>query len=377
MRPRPSARHRRETDAVAPGAVALRLSLGRSLPAGEIDWTAALRVAVGERLAAVVWHRNGTLLRAAAPPSVVDAWRTHAIAVDQRGRDRLRLLATVAGALSEASIPTVVLKGMALAQRLYGNPFVRASDDIDLYVERSARRGARQVLLDHGWHHENGAPPWDELFSRGPRTMLYLELHEMLVTDYLAHLRLPAPHTAPIDLDGVGVRALDDPIEPAYLAAHLAGHQLPPLLWVVDFHTLWGGMTDAERAVAQRAARGAGLHRYLAWATQQAAAIDLAAEGDRAAIARLGIHDGHRRDDHLSIWRHTRLAPTPLDAGRVFAACVWPRPLRGSLRSALGVAAWRLRRRLGALNSTRGDSSGVVTRPRTPSTALTHPPGRG
>ena len=326
---------------------AVRLALGREPdPLAADQWRAVLRAAIGERLAALAWLRSGARIRAAAPTEVVDCWRTHAIAVDERGRDRLGLLAVVAMAFDRVGLPTIVLKGMPLAQRLYGDPFVRASDDVDLLVAAPSRGLAAQALVASGWHHETGAPPWDELFSRGPRTMRYLEVHETLTSDYLSHLRLPEPRTAPIDLGGVTVQALDDPIEPAYLAAHLAGHQLPPLLWLVDFKTLWEGLDDARRTAAMDAAREFGLHRYLEWAVTTTAMLNGCVEGDRASLIALGIGERERRDPHLSIWRHARLAPTPLDACRAIGACLWPRPLRGNWRAMLTDTGRRVRRRL-------------------------------
>lgn len=327
-------------------AAALRLALGRELTDGAVDWAALLGVAARERLVALAWLRSGALIREAAPSDIVDAWRSHAIAVDQKGRDRLGLLAITAMALDQAGIPTVVLKGMPLARRLYGDPFIRASDDIDLYVAPDCRDRAREALSASGWHHETGAAPWDELFSRGPRTRLYLEVHEMLLSDYLAHLPRVTPRTAPIDLGGVTVAALEDPIEPAYLAAHLAGHQRPPLLWLIDFATLWNGLDDDRRRAAEGAARSAGLHRYLDWAIAMTFLLDGCADGDPSSLAELGIAGADRQDDHMSVWRHARLAANPVDAARAIGACLWPRPLRGDWRATGSTSVWRLRRRL-------------------------------
>jgi hypothetical protein len=202
--------------------------------------------------------------------------------------------------------------------------------------------------------------------------MRYLEVHETLTSEYLSHLRLPNPRTAPIEVGGVVVQTLDDPIEPAYLAAHLAGHQLPPLLWLEDFRTLWEGLTEERRAAARRAADEAGLHRYLAWAVTTASILDRCVEGDPASLAELGVGDEERRDDHLSIVRHARLAPTTLDAWRAIGACLWPRPLRGNWRALLSDTGRRVRRRLSPPDRTAVAGSDLLAarsspRPRQPS----------
>ena len=125
-----------ETRAVAsanPVTVALRLALGLELGTERADWVAVFAVALRERLAPLAWLRSGTVIRESAPRDVVDRWRTLAVTVDRRGRERLALLATALDALRGRGIEPLVLKGMPLSERLYGDPFVRASDVTVLY----------------------------------------------------------------------------------------------------------------------------------------------------------------------------------------------------------------------------------------------------
>ena len=317
----------------APGATnavtaVLRLSLGWAVDSEGLDWVSAFAVALRERLAPLAWLRSGHAIRESAPPDVVDRWRTLAVSADRRGRERLALLSNVLEALSERGIAPVVLKGMPLSQRLYGDPFVRASDDIDLLVGAPDRRAARSALESLGWQVIDGAPPWDELFTLGAGSRVYLELHERLVTDYLAHLKLSPRESVDMTIEQVRLRAFAGVDEAAYLAAHLAGHQLPPLLWVVDFHSLWSTLGAADRARASERARVLGFERYLAWALDQASLMERAAHGDERSLVALGVRGADRVDAHLSILRHARLAARPLDAARTVAACLWPRPIR-------------------------------------------------
>ena len=316
--------------------VALRLALGRAVPrAGDVDWTATLTDAMRERLGGLGWLRSGDVIRAHASRDVVDRWRTLAVVTDQRGRQRLDTLLRVLDALAAAGLEPIVLKGMPLSQRLYGDPFVRTSDDIDLFVHAGQRRAATDVLRSLGWVRVDGAPPWDELFVTRAPEQVYLELHESLVTDYLAHLRVPPPQPVGVRISGRDVPGLGGALLPALLAAHLAGHQLPPLLWGVDFLTLWGSLAAGEQRDATEAADRAGLRRYLEWGIAFAAAVEATATHDDEAAARLGLRGTDRTDAHLSILRHARLADSPADAVRAVGACVWPRPLRWDV-AALG-----------------------------------------
>jgi hypothetical protein len=326
--------------------VALRLAFGRDLLSWRsIDWVSVLAVALRERLAGVAWLRSGSVIRSLAPRDVVDRWRTLAVVIDQRGEARLGALTQALTALEGAGIKPIVLKGMPLSQRLYGNPFVRASDDIDLFIESADRTAATRALRASGWKAVEGKAPWDELFMLPDSSRTYLEVHEALVTDYLAHVRLPPPTGGVVGLAALRVRCFSGPLEPAYLAAHLAGHQLTPLLWGIDFLTLWSGLDEIERQQAFTAAGDVGLERYLQWAIGFASNIDSAANGDEGALLRLGAKGSDRADTHLSIWRHARLASSPLDAVRAVGACLWPRPLRWNVWALATRLAWAIRYR--------------------------------
>ena len=58
----------------------------------------------------------------------------------------------VLDAMSEAGIRTVMLKGAAIATRLYDNPELRPAGDVDLLVAPSQARAAAQVLTRLGFH---------------------------------------------------------------------------------------------------------------------------------------------------------------------------------------------------------------------------------
>ena len=331
-------------------AVALRLAFGR--PRSEdvrADWTLVFDAASRELLAPLAWNRSGLFIRRHADAEVAAAWRRAAIAANIRGGHQLDLVRDAAMALDAVGVDAVVLKGLPLGHRLYGDPFVRCMSDIDLHVPAAQRARAAATLRRLGWRSVDGTAPWHETWSRiADGTEYHLELHSWLVSDHLVHLRVPAPLSAREDIAGVELFVHAGDFVAPHLAAHLATHQLPPFLWLVDFTTLWSTMSDAARARARDAARGAGLLRYVAWAVERGTLVERVAGGDREALGALGIDARGRRDTH-SIWRHIALAASNLDRARLLWAFVVPRRVRGNVRALATYTLARVRSRFGSL----------------------------
>jgi hypothetical protein len=330
--------------------VALRLALGEVRPDDSgANWSLVFDTAARELLAPLAWARSGPFIRRHADDEVAALWRRAAMAAHVRGERQLRLLHDVVAALDTAGVHAVVLKGLPLGEQLYGNPFVRCSADIDLYVAARERQQAAAVLTARGWRRTDGGPPWHESWSIVCETTEYhLELHSRLVSDHLAHVGAPGPTSAMVVVGGVSVRAHVGDFVAPYLAVHLATHQLPPLLWLVDFATLWRSLTAADRARAVIAAGGARLGRYLTWARDRSALVAAAAAGDPRALPALGIDSDRRRDMH-SIWRHLALASGVHDRVRLVAAFLGPHRARGTLGAVVRYTVARLRTRFGAL----------------------------
>jgi len=331
-------------------ALALRLALGRALPADAgADWGAAFDAAARELLAPLAWARSGRFIRQHADPATTSAWRRAAMSTHLRGQRQLRLLSEVTGALDGAGVDAVVLKGLPLGEQLYGDAFVRCSADIDLYVPASQRPRASATLASLGWRSMDGAAPWHETWTTWrDDTRHHLELHSSLVSDHLSHLAAPPPSAAAAYVAGARVQAHDGPFVAPYLAAHLATHQMPPLLWLVDFAALWASLSAVERAQAETSARRVRLHGYLDWARRRTLLLEQAAAGDMNALGALGVGASRRRDMH-SIFRHLALAASLADRARVAIAFLAPRPARRDLRVLARYTLARLRTRLGSL----------------------------
>lgn len=147
-------------------AVALRLAFGRPRPEdAQADWALVLDAASRELLAALAWNRSGLFIRRHAGSALTTTWRRAAIAAEVRGERQLELLREATVALASAGVDTAVLKGMPLGKQLYGDPFLRCSADIDLYVPATQRSRAAAVLRSLGWRSIDGCAPWHETWS--------------------------------------------------------------------------------------------------------------------------------------------------------------------------------------------------------------------
>ena len=331
-------------------AVALRLAFGRPRPEdARADWQLVLDAASRELLTALAWSRSGLFIRRHAGADVVSTWRRAAMAAQVRGERQLELLREAASTLDGAGVDAVVLKGLPLGLRLYGDPFVRCSADIDFYVPADERERAAATLRKLGWRSTDGTAPWHEAWSSVRGGVEYhLELHSALVSDHLVHVGAPAPISARAVIAGVELPVYVGDFLAPYLAVHLATHQMPPMLWLVDFATLWSSLSDAARARAASAAATARVAGYLTWAVERAGLVERVAAGDWSALGALGIDGRQRRDAH-SIWRHLQLASTTLDRVHLVGAFLVPRRVRGNVLALARYTMARVRTRLVSL----------------------------
>ena len=329
-------------DDTGAAAVVLLLSLGASAPPGSAcDWPRVLQLAERERCAVLAWTRSAPMIRALAPPSVVARWRALAVEAQAHAARQLDVAATTIRALNAAGVDPLVLKGAPLSLRLYRDSAVRACSDLDLFVPAAQRTAAASVFRAQGWRVIEGVAPWTQTLSldRDGETA-FMEVHSSIADLNLLHLPLPEPDGRVQNVDGIALRVHDDAYLVGYLASHAAKHMPIALLYFVDLYTLWESLPAPERRRALDAARSVRLSRYVDWALARAAAVPLAAHGDREALRILGVTARGRRGPH-AIFRDIALAETAADATRAMAAWLFPPHLRTGVRPL--VARWAQR----------------------------------
>lgn len=306
------------------------------------SWRTLLALAITERCAALAWTRAEGVIVRHAPRETAAAWRRLYVTVATRGLAQIAAAADAAAAVGREGIVPVTLKGVPLAAWLYGDPVARSCTDIDWWLPAADRPRARRALDGDGWVHNEGGLPWDEtLERRSAHGTMYLELHSTLLHRRFAYLPVPEPEHEPMLVEGTAVRRHAGPLVPGYLAAHLAQHTAPPLLWDVDFATLWQRLGEGERLEARRAARSAGLGRYLRWAIARAERTTRLAEGRPGAARRLGYTERGRRDVHPA-WRHLWLAPSPRAAVQALDGWLRPSWTRDTDGAGVGAVARRI-----------------------------------
>jgi hypothetical protein len=257
------------------------------------------------------------------------------VAAQLHAERQLAVLSGIVDTLEGASIAPVVFKGLPLSMRLYGDFGLRVSSDLDVFVPADVRPAARDALERAGWRSVSGAAPLTETFV-GVRDGgdVFVEIHSAIVDENLAHMRPRAPLARRAQVGERYLPVFDDPVVPAYLAAHASKHMPAALLYYIDFHALWTTLDEDAQAEGRRAAREVGLDGYLRWMLRKVSALQPAARGDRKALASLGIRASGRRDTH-AVFRDVWLAPSITAAGLGAAAWLWPPQLRHDHRAFL------------------------------------------
>lgn len=315
---------------IHPAVSVLRMALGDrdAAPRSGAEWWAIYRIAIRERCAALIWLRCGDLVRSQAPDELIRVWRAAVVRQYDRGEALLTRFGRSSARLLGQHVPHVVLKGAPLAAHLYGDPFVRPMDDVDLLVPRAHWARAAAILEQDGWAKEQGRRGWSEIYRLVESGETFrVDMQSSILVDHLAHLPEVRGTIGPWRWGGFVFPTHVGPEGAVLLAVHLLKHQLPPLLWLIDFHAYWSGMSADERNAATRAAAASRAQRYLEWAVTRSSLLLQASRGESTAARKLGFYPSFRRDDY-GMLRLTRLAASVPDMVAVLGAWAWPRPLR-------------------------------------------------
>ena len=152
------------------------------------------------------------------------------------------------------SVPVIPLKGMALAESLYGDAGLRVSSDIDLLVPREAVAQAFAVLAQLGYSPAAEETPVEDgdidlllesnmeyVFVTPENRACPVELHWDIAWRWPGNARALADLWAdarPRRFRGVEAWALGPEWELLYLAVHAARHRWQGLKWLVDVHEI-------------------------------------------------------------------------------------------------------------------------------------------
>jgi hypothetical protein len=230
------------------------LHRARCLLGPSLDWSALLRHASSQGVTTLLYRGLGLCGEESVPPAV----RAELKAAYQGNVARSRLLVQdlveLLDRFAAAGIPVLPLKGVSLAESLYGDVALRACVDLDVLVPRAVVGDAFRVLGAIGYEPK-GDDPRDGadinwllasnvahafVRARAGATWL-LELHWDLVwrwrADTLATDDLWRTAEQATFWGATGYR-LSAEWELIYLAVHAAHHRWSMLKWLVDIHEL-------------------------------------------------------------------------------------------------------------------------------------------
>lgn len=142
-------------------------------------------------------------------------------------------LKNVLAAFHRAQLPVIPLKGPALAERLYGDPALRAYGDLDLLVRSCDLAQAEALLTGLGFHPGSEADGYHRLWLRNS---VHLELHHNvdhpLAFDYDIHRAWRSAIQS--QFAGIPIQILAPADELVYLCLHAVRHRFDRLCLLVD-----------------------------------------------------------------------------------------------------------------------------------------------
>ena len=238
----------------------------------------------------------------------------------QRTAQQLFELRRLALRLREHETPFLVLKGLPLAQRLYGDPFVREAADIDLLVCPESFAKSREAVLAAGFQP---AMSFDETPARVRwaqrvrkeetfvRNDIRLELHRRVLGNphyFNAPFAEFHERRAWVAIGGYRYPTLPPDEELVYLMCHGAGHGWMQLKWLCDVALCLKGSDEAELARIAARCRQAGIGAV--WNSALAACRALGVESTSSSA---GTVDGRRGEAVArmlpEVWRSGRWPP--------------------------------------------------------------------
>ena len=177
-------------------------------------------------------------------------------------------LARVLYLLGEVGIPVIPLKGVTLAESLFGDSALRVCSDIDILVPATAVVRARRLLVAEGYtspfaeeffvKHQLQTSADCSLLARGNHLEYLLEIHWTLLQHSSKDTEVMQDLWAQARLKrflGIHAYALSAEWQFLYLAGHAAYHKWHTLKWLADIHELCVSASIDWSAVNEKAER--------------------------------------------------------------------------------------------------------------------------
>jgi hypothetical protein len=216
-----------------------------------VHWDVLLERATTHGLIPLLYHRLRALDFRGVPPSarrnLADTFGVNAIRNMLLTEELVRVLTQ----LGAAGVPVIPLKGIALAESLYGDAALRNSADLDILIHPKYLVDSLHLLESVGYRARWSDPSWVRLLARYGKDCLLMREDARRVYPLQVHCGLiwggPAEQpllaelwsdAAPRPFHAAPAYALSPEWEFLYLAVHAARHGYPPYKWLVDLDWL-------------------------------------------------------------------------------------------------------------------------------------------
>ncbi len=214
-------------------------------------WNELLQRARTHGLIPLLYHRLRTLDFLGVPPPVrrelTDTFGVNAIRNELLSQE----LAGVLARLAAAGVPVIPLKGIPLAESLYGDPALRTCADLDILVHPKYLAESLDLLRSSGYEDRLGEPALVRLLARYGKDCVLMREEKKSVFPLQVHCGLiwggPAERHLLVEIWSDAITqpfhaapayALSPEWEFLYLAVHAARHGLFPFKWLVDLDWL-------------------------------------------------------------------------------------------------------------------------------------------
>jgi hypothetical protein len=268
-------------------------------------WNAIIRGARRHRVAAIVLEGLKACGTPHLPEDIAARLRKLSVANARRSLAQIAELRRLAQLFAAAGVRVLVLKGVALAVQLYGDPGARVARDIDLLVDPAEFAKARRLLAQAGYVQRRSFPSAHrsaaylrrikEIEFLDPATGGMVELHHRLTDNpYLLTCDFATlwNEREEIRVGDCSIATLSRQCLPLYLCVHGADHGWARLQWLVDFAgaARSQNLDDALQAATAAGLRTPFMHALLLsrdWLGLPLGGVALAAcRGSSGAVAR-------------------------------------------------------------------------------------------
>lgn len=236
--------------------------------AGPLQWRVIMERACSHQVYPLLYRNLRDLGFPGVPEAVQSELKGLYLANALRNQLLAEELARLLTLLGGAGISVIPLKGVSLAQSLYGDVAARTSVDIDILVPPANLQPAIRLILTSGYRPEVNDPYFAKLVLRHGRhfnaardsrgTSFVVELHWMLVQHCSRDgdaVRDLWAESRPRTYFGAPAFSMTPEWEFLYLCTHAADHDWQMLKWLVDIHQIVLSGTVNWQSAMEKAGR--------------------------------------------------------------------------------------------------------------------------